>query len=273
MSLLLDVVLFIRNNASVLKLSALERLVLITLAGRIGQNETTWVKQETLANECLITDRYLRMITTSLKKKKLVDVQKNGRSLSYSLLLEKRNCSSGIDEHKAEEKRNYSSGISLESGTTVPVYSGTTVPVLNDEEYPQSHVAVGLPDIPLSPKVKDENKHIIKRKEKRVVDNSKIDELLPDWLAQEDWEEYVQFRKEMRKPLGTIGKKRAISALTKFHNEGQDISKIIDQSIVNGWQGLFPFKGANNYADSRSFNKLTPHQASIKRGWDVIRNW
>ena len=273
MSLLLDVVLFIRNNASALKLSPLERIVLITLAGRIGQNETTWVKQETLAKECLIKKRHLIRILNLLKSKNLINTQKTGRNLTYTLVLEKVSCSAPIEEGIFEEKVSHRTPIIDDRCPTEHLNRCPTEHLFNDEIFHETHVAVGLPATEFLPKVKDENKHIIKRKEKRVVDNSKKDEVLPDWLAQEDWDEYVQFRKEGRKPLGTIGKKRAINALIKFHEEGQDISKIIDQSIVNGWHGLFPVKGVNNNAYDRSNIKLTPHQASIKRGWDVIRNW
>lgn len=268
MSLLLDVVLFIRKNASALKLSPLERIVLITLAGRIGQNETTWVRQEILADECLIKRRHLIRILNSLKDRNLINTQKIGRNLTYTLSLENMSC----ETHIVKENVSYKTPINDNTCPTGHLNTCPTEPVLPQEKSPQTHVAVGLPDIPILPKVKDENKHIIKVKEKRVLKKEENDQILPDWLPQEDWKEYVQFRKEINKPLGKVATKRAISALARLRDTGQDISKVIDQSIVHGWQGLFPLKGVN-YAQSGSNSKLSPHQASLKRGWDVVNNW
>lgn len=57
--------------------------------------------------------------------------------------------------------------------------------------------------------------------------------------------EYVKFRKQMKKPMT----KRAIQlAVKKLQNMSDSVDEqiaIIEQSIMNGWQGLFPLKEEN----------------------------
>lgn len=63
---------------------------------------------------------------------------------------------------------------------------------------------------------------------------------LPDWLPADAWREYVAHRKAIRKPMGTdYARKLAIGKLGKLRADGHDPKAVIDQSIGNGWQGLF----------------------------------
>lgn len=63
MSILLDVVLFLREQGKHLKLSPIQKLILFTFAGRIGKNQNCWIKQSELAEEC---DLSLRGFITNL---------------------------------------------------------------------------------------------------------------------------------------------------------------------------------------------------------------
>lgn len=55
--------------------------------------------------------------------------------------------------------------------------------------------------------------------------------------------EWIDFRKEKKKPVSFGAAKKQIDFLL-LHSE--DADKIIDQSIMNDWQGLFEFKGGVN---------------------------
>lgn len=68
---------------------------------------------------------------------------------------------------------------------------------------------------------------------------------LPEWLNPTDWEDFKQHRKKIGNPLTDVAETRAINALEKMRAEGQDPAKVIDQSIVQGWKGLFPVKTQN----------------------------
>ena len=70
--------------------------------------------------------------------------------------------------------------------------------------------------------------------------------LLPDWLAPEDWNDYLEYRKGIRAPMSALAQKKAIDVLDRLKNEGSAPSQVINQSIVNGWKGLFPVKSAKD---------------------------
>jgi len=62
---------------------------------------------------------------------------------------------------------------------------------------------------------------------------------LPQWLNKEAWAEWVQFRKEIKKKLVQTTINRQLKFLEK-HKENH--VAILEQSIQNGWQGLFDIK-------------------------------
>lgn len=63
-----------------------------------------------------------------------------------------------------------------------------------------------------------------------------------DVRLDEALKEYVKFRKQMKKPLTDKGIQLVIKKLDKMSPDIDEQIAIIEQSIVNGWQGLFPLK-------------------------------
>jgi len=78
-----------------------------------------------------------------------------------------------------------------------------------------------------------------KAKDKKI---KKANLILPDWLPLDLWNEYLNMRKMIKKPLTEYGQQLAIKNLEKFRNQGYDIIQIIEQSISNCWLGFFPPK-------------------------------
>lgn len=65
-----------------------------------------------------------------------------------------------------------------------------------------------------------------------------------DWLNKEAWEEWVSFRKELRKKMTPRAIKSQWNFLKQYSK--QDQALIIETSIRNSYQGLFPPKGTSN---------------------------
>ena len=73
----------------------------------------------------------------------------------------------------------------------------------------------------------------------------------PSWLDQTAWSEYCQHRAEIRKPLTPLAEKKAINKLAEIVDQCQaSQQQVIDQSIMNGWVGLFPVR-SNNYGTNQ----------------------
>ena len=62
-----------------------------------------------------------------------------------------------------------------------------------------------------------------------------------DWLPA-SWQIYLEHRKESLKPLTATAQTAAINKLERWKTEGKDIAAIIQQSVENGWSGLFEVK-------------------------------
>ncbi len=66
---------------------------------------------------------------------------------------------------------------------------------------------------------------------------------LPSWIDKEAWEAYLEMRKSIKKPMKTERAiKLAIHKLEVLLKQGEDPTAVLDQSIFNSWQGLFPVK-------------------------------
>lgn len=75
------------------------------------------------------------------------------------------------------------------------------------------------------------------KEEKEKKENK--EKVLPSWLNKSIWADWVQHRKELKKPLTTttIEKQLAFLEANRFEQE-----EIINQSIQNSWSGLFAIK-------------------------------
>jgi len=76
------------------------------------------------------------------------------------------------------------------------------------------------------------------------TNNTKTEEIYPFELNLEAWELWKSFRKEeFRTSYKKLGEAAAISKLLRISNNDKEVqAKIIQQSIENGWKGLFELK-------------------------------
>jgi uncharacterized protein YdaU (DUF1376 family) len=72
--------------------------------------------------------------------------------------------------------------------------------------------------------------------------NKKQDLVIPDWLPKNVWLDYCNFRKSGKTSFTDRAKELSIANLERLKNEGNDPVAVINQSIQNGWVGLFPLK-------------------------------
>ena len=69
------------------------------------------------------------------------------------------------------------------------------------------------------------------------MSNDLIEQLV-DKLNSEAWDEWLEYRKAKRKPVSPLAAKKVFKWLLDLDPEDQQ--KVIDRSIENDWQGLFP---------------------------------
>jgi hypothetical protein len=63
---------------------------------------------------------------------------------------------------------------------------------------------------------------------------------IPDWLPIDSWLAFVEMRKQIKKPMTVRAMQLAIQKLDALRKAGHDVVAIIDSSVLNGWQDLYP---------------------------------
>ena len=71
-------------------------------------------------------------------------------------------------------------------------------------------------------------------------DNKKDIWLTPEWINEKAWNEFIQHRNEIKKPITNLAKTKAANCLNGFTPEEQQAA--VDKTIQNRWSGLFPEK-------------------------------
>ena len=68
---------------------------------------------------------------------------------------------------------------------------------------------------------------------------------VPDWMPVDSWNDFVESRRKLRKPMTQNAIKLAISTLEKLRLQGNNVQEVIEQSTLCGYSGLFPVKKSN----------------------------
>lgn len=70
------------------------------------------------------------------------------------------------------------------------------------------------------------------------------------------WEDFIQHRSGIRKPLTEVSVKHIIKKLETMSQEGNDPEEVLKRSIVNGWQGIFPLqRDSNKKSDTQTITE------------------
>lgn len=92
---------------------------------------------------------------------------------------------------------------------------------------------------------KEVDKEQIKKQSKpksKELSEIPVQFVLPDWINQESWNGFVAMRKAIKKPLTLHAMGLLILSLQKMASDGEDVNAVLNQSVMNSWQGIFPLK-------------------------------
>ena len=105
------------------------------------------------------------------------------------------------------------------------------------------------PNVRQADKEEDKNKTKKKKEETKVFTD--VPELNQAILA------FMEFRKSIKKPMTDHAVKLLINKLNGMTSYIPEQIEIINQSIVNGWQGVFPLKNEQAQTGKQNFQKQT----------------
>ncbi len=66
--------------------------------------------------------------------------------------------------------------------------------------------------------------------------------MIPDWLPLEPWQGFIEMRKKIRKPMTSYAEKLMVKRLAALMASGQDVEAVLEQSIRNSWQDVYPLR-------------------------------
>ncbi|WP_425444876.1 hypothetical protein [Superficieibacter electus] len=89
---------------------------------------------------------------------------------------------------------------------------------------------------------------------------------IPDWLDPNLWAEWVDFRRQLKKPIKTQrGASESINRLGEYREQGFTPERVIRHSIANEYQGLYAPQ--NNQQRGRDVNQLSQPDEKIPAGF------
>ncbi len=92
------------------------------------------------------------------------------------------------------------------------------------------------------------------RKEEKTENTEENIGVLPDWLPIESWNAFLEMRKDKKKFPTAKAVAMLLGKLEDFRKHGQNVKKILDQSTMNCWTGLFPVNNGNgNHSTEKGF--------------------
>lgn len=274
MSLLSDIISLIDDHGIYYQLSTIDRILLFTLVTKSAQDGTIAVLQKELIKTCTISKRSLLYSLGKLTAAKIITLTKVGRKNVYTFgdlksLIGARFAPIGLRITPENEQNMPNLSNKSTENRCNPCTLSSEIGAIRAPIHKLSTGSFDLLCLDKRKKIKEK----IYKKEKRKKKASQIhiptsqDLVFPEWLVVQDWEDFVEHRRTMKAPMSVIAKRRALHLLTKLHGQGHNVSKIIDQSIVRGWRGLFPvrdnFQDSDNYiAEEAVFKALTSQDYS-----------
>lgn len=166
-------------------------------------------------------------------------------SISESALIRARNelKQLGLIDFVSSKKRGTCTKYHLLNPTKQCTKDGTKEV---QKEYKRSTKEVQNADI-IKPKLKTETKT------KKGNTNVLPEKYVPDEALNHAIVEFIEFRKKIKKPMTDRAVKLLIKTLNGLSPDVDTQIAIIDQSIFNNWQGVFPLKEGNSKSSGNGF--------------------
>lgn len=155
-----------------------------------------------------------------------------------------------------------------------PYLKKVTLPESGKKSLPESGNAYYPNQVNTKDKHTKDNKDNINNppKSPRAVSFDASAVQLPDWISAEIWSSWVAYRRDLKKPIKSQQTvTQAINLLDRCRLNGYTPDEIINQSIANGWQGLFEPKGAK--PQRRQESRVTERFADKDYGKTELPDW
>lgn len=190
------------------------KLVLLKLADRANDDLECWAGQSSIAEHCSMSERSVMRHIDTLERAGIIKVERRkdefGRQATNLYLLD----------------FSYKPGDKLSPGETDEP----------GDNQGKSRVTS------VSPVLKEEPKEEPKDTRARKPQKPKSPFILPAWLDPDVWQQFVDHRQAIKSKLTDQSARLAIRKLDTLRRGGSPPGAVIEQTVLNGWTGLFPIR-------------------------------
>lgn len=109
------------------------------------------------------------------------------------------------------------------------------------------------------------------RRHKKSKNTTEQDFILPDWVPKQEWDNFVEMRKKIRRPMTEAAMKLAVRELEKLRQKGEDVVSVINQSILNAWQSFYPIK--NEQSGGFYGKRTSGHVRLDEKDYTGFKSW
>lgn len=93
----------------------------------------------------------------------------------------------------------------------------------------------------------DESRNVTTDIDKKEIKKEHKDRFtLPDWIDPSLWKSFEEMRQRLRKPMTDDSRKLAVKKLESLRSLGHTPQSVIENSVMNSYQGLFPPSESKN---------------------------
>ncbi len=135
---------------------------------------------------------------------------------------------------------------------------------INDENLSQPSKELGSDNADAMPTQSERNASKVKYS---TVHKSTVDNIikLPNFIDKDLWDDFMEIRKKKRIPNTDRAKRLLIDRLSQFQNDGYNPNKIIEESIMRGWTGVFAHKEYQNSKIDTEQSKVGKYNHMVVR--------
>ena len=83
---------------------------------------------------------------------------------------------------------------------------------------------------------------LTRRRKTKTVSLSFSLSSVPDFIDQELFNKFLSMRESIKKPMSPEAIELAFRKLDRMHKAGENVSEVIEQSIMNSWQSFYPVR-------------------------------
>lgn len=123
-----------------------------------------------------------------------------------------------------------------------------------------------------------QNKTKIEKEKNKKKNETEFDQLINDNFSDEELKktiyDFIKMRKAIKKPLTTKGLELMIKKLYRLTTNVDEQIEILNNSIMNNWQGIFPLKeeNKNNKNGINDFKELWEEAKNDQTGNNTSNN-